>query len=77
MGRTVRVHSNIPQVLGETAAYVLRGINATCTFTHAEDPSMEDDEDIGSDSLPYLYFANSWFGSVKSAANVGITGNRC
>ena len=65
------------QALGGTAACVLRGVNATCTFTHIEDATMEDDEDIGSDSSPFLYFADSWFGSVKSAANVGKTGNHC
>ena len=65
------------QSLGGTTVCVLRGVNATCTFNHIEDATMEDDEDIGSDSSPYLYFADSWFGSVKSASNVGKTGNHC
>ena len=55
----------------------MKGVNTTCTFTHVEDPSMEDDEDIDSGSLTYLYFANSWFGSVKPASNVDITDNHC
>ena len=38
---------------------------------------MEDDEDIDSGSLTYLYFDNSWFGSGKPASNVGITDNHC
>ena len=42
------------QALGGTAACVLRGVNATCTFTHIEDATMEDDEDIGSDSSPFF-----------------------
>ena len=65
------------QALGGTAACVLRGVNATSTFTHIEDATIEDDEDICNDSSPYLYFADSWFGSVKSASNVGKTGNHC
>jgi len=64
------------QSLGGTAACVLRGVNATCTFTHIQEQTMEDDEDIDSSS-PFLYFADSWFGSVKSASNVGKTGNHC
>ena len=65
------------QAFGGTTACVLRGVKATCSFTHIEDATMEDDEDIGNDHSPYLYFADSWFGSVKSVANVRKTGNHC
>jgi len=60
-----------------TVACVSRGVNAMCTSTHhIQEPSMEDNEEIDSSS-PFLYFADSWVGSVKSASNVGKTSKHC
>jgi len=55
------------QDLGGTAACVLRGVKDTAHFKHHPDNDIEDNDDT-----PYLFFGDSWFGSVKAAANVKI-----
>lgn len=40
------------QALGGTVACILRGVSVKCTFTRTEVPSMEDDDNIDSGSLP-------------------------
>lgn len=53
--------------LGGTAACVMRGVTEAANFKHHPDINIEDNDDI-----PYLFIVDSFFGSMKAAANVQI-----
>ena len=53
------------QDLGGTAACVMRDVTDAAHFKHHPDMNIEDNNDT-----PYLFLGDSWFGSVKAAANV-------
>ena len=61
------------QDLGSTCACVLRGVRKTSTYNSF--PVEDITHDAGEQDRKRLYFGDSWFGSVKSVANVGKTGN--
>ena len=79
------------QLLGGTAACVLRGVIEVSKFKHHNikghdnryhdikrpDSDLDDEEgeNPSEKNSPFLFFGDSWFGSVKAAANVGQTGN--
>ena len=57
------------QVLGSTAACVLRGVQATEKLTRF--PTVHDE---GEEVSQRLYYGDSWFGSVKAVAAVAQAG---
>ena len=59
------------QHLGGTTACVMRAVTATGDFSQLLAPHQFDDDD----RPPKLFMGDSWFGSVKSAANVGLAGH--
>ena len=70
------------QNLGGTCACVMRGVAACKGIELIRLPDLEepsDDVDVQENSLPAeesrLFLGDSWFGSVKSVENIGISGN--
>ena len=65
--------------LGGTAACVIRGVKASQDLKHLpfvlEEDSIDHDDGGYQGERPRLFFADSWFGSVKSVATIGRTGN--
>jgi len=60
--------------MGGTAACVIRGVKASQNLNHIPLEKNTMDTDIEGER-PKLYLGDSWFGSVKSVATVGRTGN--
>ena len=54
--------------LGGAAACVMRGVTGVSHFSHHGQSQIE------SIDTPYLFFGESWFGSVKVASNVKVAG---
>ena len=55
--------------LGGTAACVTRGVTKVSHFAH------HGQREIEAVDTPYLFFGDSWFGSVKAASNVKVAGH--
>jgi len=53
--------------LGGTAACVMRGVTKVSHFSHHRQREIE------SVDVPYFFFGDSWFGSIKEASNVKVT----
>ncbi len=60
--------------MGGTAACAMRGVKASQKLNHIPLEENTMDIDIGG-KRPKLYLGDSWFGSAKSVATVGRTGN--
>jgi len=52
--------------LGGTAACVMRGVTKVSHFAH------HGQREIEAVDTPYLFFGDSWFGSVKAASNLKV-----
>ena len=64
-----RMRSKEYQELGTTAACTMRGVKGTEGYNIFE---QQDDEQV---TTKRCYYGDSWFGSVKTAANIGKAGH--
>ena len=57
-----------------TATYVMRGVENTSKFRHHPSEHRDNVNILDDTQEPYLYFGDSWFGSMKSAVQVRKAG---
>ena len=63
--------------LGGTAACVVRGVEAMQDHQYVDDLDLptNDDDDAPHEKKPFLFFGDSWFGSIKAVSEVRKLGH--